>query len=128
MQLTQQRSIDHFFSNVTWNKIEELEKLNEDSFDFELATHWRNPSIFLTLSLFIVTRVSDYVCILSWITCQVFSQYMHARHVGLVAMVMPSWHRTLFASIALSLASNDIHILEMRKNYLLVNFMAMSSI
>ena len=63
MQLTQQRSIDHFFSNVTWNKIEELEKLNEDSFDFELATHWRNPSIFLTLSLFIVTRVSDYVCI-----------------------------------------------------------------
>lgn len=62
----------------------------------------------------------------SWITCQVFSQYMHAYHVGLVAMVMPSWHRTLFASIALSLASNDIHILEMRKNYLLVYFMAMS--
>ena len=58
VQLTQQKSIDHFFSNLTWNKIEELERLNEDSFDFELATHWRNPSIYLTLSLFFITKVS----------------------------------------------------------------------
>jgi chloride channel 2 len=57
-EVTQRESIDHFFSNLTWRTIKDIELLNEDSVEFSIASAWGSPSfmIFVTLILFLITR------------------------------------------------------------------------
>ncbi len=61
-ELTQQESIGQLFSNKTWILLPftEANELPLDSEDYQIVKQWGSPSIWVSLSLFIVFRVSEY--------------------------------------------------------------------